>query len=155
MRRKEREITDIATIESIIRRSDTCRVALVDGDEPYLVAMNFGYLNGDKPLVYFHCAPEGRKLDIIRKNNKAAFLFDTDHLLVGGEKACDFTMKYSSVAGKGILSVVTSNEERNLGMNCIMKQYTGNGDYSFSPSTFSRTTILKLEIQEMSGKVVK
>jgi nitroimidazol reductase NimA-like FMN-containing flavoprotein (pyridoxamine 5'-phosphate oxidase superfamily) len=47
MRKKEREVTDIAELESIISRSDVCRVAFADKDVPYIVTMNFGYMHGE------------------------------------------------------------------------------------------------------------
>ena len=45
-------------------------LAFVDGDEPYVISMNFGYK--DKAL-YLHSATEGRKIEIIKKNNKVCF----------------------------------------------------------------------------------
>lgn len=154
MRRKEREISDPSVIDDIIKRCDVCRIALVDGDKPYIVAMNFGYLRASPSLIYFHCAPSGRKLDIISRNNKSCFQFDTDHNMVSGERACDFTMKYSSVVGEGKISVVQSPEERDFGLNIIMKQYTGVVGHSFNKKTMERTTILRLEITSMTGKKV-
>ena len=155
MRRKEREISDPRIIDEIIARCEVCHVALADGEMPYIVAMNFGYSRGNPSVIYFHCAPEGRKLDIIGRNNNACFMLDTDHNLESGEKACDFTMKYSSVVGSGTISIAESPGEREKGLNTIMKQYTGRNDYSFNASTMTRTTILKLEISEISGKMVR
>jgi nitroimidazol reductase NimA-like FMN-containing flavoprotein (pyridoxamine 5'-phosphate oxidase superfamily) len=117
--------------------------------------MNFGYKRGNPSILYFHCAPAGRKLEMIERNNNACFQFDTDHNLLSGERACDFTMKYSSIIGFGKISVADTAEERESGLNIIMKQYTGRDDYSFNASTMKRTTILKLEISEMSCKMVE
>lgn len=155
MRRKERENTDQSVTDSVIARSEVCHLALADGNIPYIVAMNFGYKKGNPSQLYFHCAPAGRKLDIIRRNNIACFQFDTDHHLEKGERACDFTMKYSSVVGYGSISIVDSEEEREAGLNIIMKQYTGREGYSFNQATMSRTVILRLEISEISCKIVK
>ena len=69
MRRKEREITAIDEIEEIIGRCDVCRIALTDDNIPYIVTMNFGYSGGVQKKLFFHSAGEGRKIDIIRKNN--------------------------------------------------------------------------------------
>jgi len=66
MRRKEKEITDSAEIEQIIRKARVCRLGLVDDREPYVVPVCFGY---EKNAFYFHCAPEGRKIELIKKNN--------------------------------------------------------------------------------------
>ncbi len=69
MRKKEREVADLQEIESIINMSEVCRLAFADMNVPYIVTMNFGYSGGDKKHLYFHCATEGRKLEMIRKNN--------------------------------------------------------------------------------------
>ena len=65
MRKKNKEITDIDEIEGIIKKATCCRIGLVDGDEPYIVPLNFGYENS---TLYFHGASEGRKIDLIKDN---------------------------------------------------------------------------------------
>lgn len=85
MRRRDREITDISVMESIIRDSSVCRMGLCDGDRPYVVPMNFGYRDGK---VYMHSALEGKKLDIIRKNPDVCLEFETDLEIVRAEEAC-------------------------------------------------------------------
>ncbi|HNU36390.1 MAG TPA: pyridoxamine 5'-phosphate oxidase family protein, partial [Methanomassiliicoccales archaeon] len=67
MRKAEREIMDQGELEEVIRRAEVCRLAMVDDGKPYIVPMNFGYRNG---CLYFHCAKEGRKLDVLRENPK-------------------------------------------------------------------------------------
>jgi len=155
MRKKDREISDPELIEDIILRTEVCRVALCDEEQPYMVSMNFGYLAGDSPKLYFHCAREGRKLDIIKKNNRAYFQMDTDHRLIKSDIACDFTMKFSSVAGSGRLYIVESEEERQKGLNILMKQYSGRDDFSFKPGVMNRTHILRLDIESITGKICK
>jgi nitroimidazol reductase NimA-like FMN-containing flavoprotein (pyridoxamine 5'-phosphate oxidase superfamily) len=154
MRRKDREINDINRIEEIIGRCDVCRLAMCDGNTPYMVAMNFGYIRGEPSCLYFHCATAGKKLDIIRKNNNVFFQFDTDHKLVSAGEACDFTMKYSSVTGSGKIYIVDTEEERFRGLNVLMKQYSGKDDYAFKPGLMKNTLILRIDIEEMIGKVV-
>jgi uncharacterized protein len=152
MRRKEREITKITDIESIILKSDVCRIALANENMPYIVTMNFGYSPGKPPILYFHCAREGRKLEMMRQNNFVCFEMDTDHCIQKGEKGCDWGMNYSSVVGYGRISIVEDNAERITGLNSIMDHYGGYGFYSYDEKVLSGTTILKLEISEMSGK---
>jgi nitroimidazol reductase NimA-like FMN-containing flavoprotein (pyridoxamine 5'-phosphate oxidase superfamily) len=152
MRRNDREISDIKEIESIISRADVCRVALADNNIPYIVTMNFGYSGGADKKLFFHCAKEGRKLDMIRKNNYVCFEFDTDHDLYSGKKACDYSMKYSSVVGWGHIFILTGDEEKREGLNYIMKHYTNRTDFSYNPKVFDKTVILGLNIKEMTGK---
>jgi len=152
MRKKEREIKEISEIESIILKSDVCRIAMANENMPYIVTMNFGYSGGNAPSLYFHCAKEGRKLDMIRQNNFVCFEMDTAHELYKGEKGCDWGMNYSSVVGYGKISIVEDFEERIFGLNQIMNHYGGSGFHSYDEKVLARTTILKLVITEISGK---
>jgi nitroimidazol reductase NimA-like FMN-containing flavoprotein (pyridoxamine 5'-phosphate oxidase superfamily) len=152
MRRNDRLITDSAKIEQIIKKSDVCRIAMVDGDLPYLVTMNFGYKPGNPACLYFHCANEGRKLDIIKKNNTVCFQMDIDHELITADKACGFTMHFKSIVGYGQINSVSSREEKIEGLNYIMKQYTGKDSFEYAYKMLDKTTILKLEIESMNAK---
>jgi len=153
MRKKEREVNDKETLESIIRNSEVCRIALFDEDTPYIVAMNFGYIMGNPSILYFHCATEGKKIDLIKLNNNVFFQMDTDHRIINSSKACGFSMKYKSIVGKGKVFIIEEESEKIKGLNVIMKQYTGRDDFSFDPKTLQNTGILRLEISELTGKM--
>lgn len=152
MRKKEREIIDMTEIESIIRRADACRIAFADGNVPYIVTVNFGYHRGKKMRFFFHCAREGRKLEMIRKNNYVCFEMDTDHKLIKGKTACDFTMKYRSITGYGYISVIKNEREKIKGLNCIMSHYSDNTNFTYNQAILEKTTVLCLEIDQISGK---
>jgi uncharacterized protein len=152
MRRNEREISEIILIEEIIKKADVCRVAFANGNIPYIVTMNFGYIPGSEKKLFFHCAPAGRKLDMIKENNYVCFEMDTDHEIYGGEKGCDWGMNYSSVIGYGNVSVITDRESKIAGLNCIMAKYGGEKEYNYDEKVLARTTILQLDITEITGK---
>ena len=150
MRRQDKEITDIKAIENIIERSLVCRLALSDNGQPYIVPLSFGYQ--DKTL-YFHVAREGRKLDILRNNNNVCFEFDIDQKIVGGKKACNWSMKYRSVIGFGKAKVLDDFELKKTALDCIMKHYADEGPFEFPVESLQRTVIIKVDIEQMSGKV--
>jgi uncharacterized protein len=152
MRKKEREVNDNESIELIISNSDVCRIAFASDNMPYIVTMNFGYSGGDQPCLYFHCANEGRKLEMIKKNNYVCFQMDTDHKIYGGEKGCDWGMRFSSVVGYGKISVVDDQLSRKKGLDCLMKHYTCDQNFTYVEEVLVRTTILRLDITEMTGK---
>jgi uncharacterized protein len=152
MRRKDREINDTESIESIISDSDVCRVSFADNNTPYIVVMNFGYSGGESPCLWFHCASEGKKLEMIKRNNYVCFEMDTDHRIFGGENGCDWGMNYSSVVGYGHISVVSDPAYRKEGLDCIMKHYGGDQHFTYDGKVMARTTVLKLNITEMTGK---
>ncbi|HOW10519.1 MAG TPA: pyridoxamine 5'-phosphate oxidase family protein [Bacteroidales bacterium] len=152
MRRSEREITDQKEIEQIFESADVCRIAFADNNVPYIVTMNFGFSGFHSPALYFHCAGEGKKLEMIRKNNHVCFEMDTDHELCEGHGACDFGMKYRSVVGWGRMRIITDEQEKIKGLDHIMSHYSGKTGFSYDRSTLARMLVLKLEISRMTGK---
>lgn len=152
MRREDREVKDNNDMELIISHSDVCRIAFSDNNIPYIVTMNFGYIGGDNPCLYFHCAPEGRKIDLIGKNNFVCFEMDTDHKLYKGENGCDWGMKYSSIVGYGRISIISGNHEKKKGLDSIMAHYSDRSDFTYNEKIMTRTTVLRLDIEEMKGK---
>jgi nitroimidazol reductase NimA-like FMN-containing flavoprotein (pyridoxamine 5'-phosphate oxidase superfamily) len=125
---------------------------LVDNGLPYIVTLNFGYKPGTPAILYFHCANKGRKLDIIEKNNTACFQMDIDHELITAKKACGFGMNFKSIIGYGKIYKVINIQEKIEGLNSIMKQYTDKDSFNYEEKMLDATTILKLEIDELTGK---
>lgn len=152
MRRDERNVSDIRLIEKIILKADVCRIGFANGNIPYIVTMNFGFTSVPGRTLYFHCANEGRKLEMIKSNNFVCFEMDIDHQLKTGDKGCDWGMRYSSVVGYGYISIITDQDQKKAGLDCIMRHYGSAKEYSYNPKVFDRTTILRLDIKEMTGK---
>lgn len=150
MRRRDKEITDRATIESIIRRAQVCRVGCVDNGRPYIIPLCFGYEAG---ALYFHAAQEGRKLDVLRQNPHVCFEFDIDQELLRGQAACEWGMKYRSVIGFGSVSILEDVEAKQTALDCIMRQYQAQEPYTYSDTSLEKTVIIKIDIHEMTGKV--
>jgi uncharacterized protein len=148
MRRSEKEITDESAIEAIINASLVCRLALSDGNQPYIVPLSFGYQ--DKTL-YFHSAREGKKIDIINKNNCVCFEFDVNTEIIKAEKACKWGMKYQSVIGFGKAVLVENIVEKEKALNIIINHYS-NQNWQFPDEAIKKIAIIKIEIDKMTGK---
>ena len=148
MRLSEREITDQTAMEAIIRSSLVCRLGLSDENRPYIVPLCFGYQ--DRTL-YFHGAREGKKIDLLRKNPYVCFEFDLNSGVKEAEKACKWGMSYQSVIGSGKASLLDDPEEKREALGIIMGQY-GDGEFSFSENIIEKTGIIKIDIEEMTGK---
>jgi nitroimidazol reductase NimA-like FMN-containing flavoprotein (pyridoxamine 5'-phosphate oxidase superfamily) len=148
MRRKEQEITDKAAIESIIARSTVCRLALSEDDRSYIVPLCFGY---EDNALYFHTAREGKKIDILKKNNRVCFEVDCDHELVTNETACKWSMKYRSVVGFGKAFVKDDLESRRKALDIVMRHYGGRPS-DYSAAIMEKMLVIKVEIESMTGK---
>ena len=148
MRRKEKEILDRAQIDAILERALVCRIALCDDSTPYILPVNFGYEDG---CLYIHCALKGKKLDILKRNSMVCFEVDIDHALVVGATPCSHTFRYRSVIGFGSAVFVDNVTEKRKGLDAIVKHYSG-GHPSYSDDARAKVTILKIEIESMTGK---
>lgn len=69
MRKADREITDSGKILSFIDGCSTIRVGMFDEKYPYIVPLSFGWEQKDGiTVLYFHCAKEGKKIDLLTNN---------------------------------------------------------------------------------------
>lgn len=151
MRRKDREIKDFNEMIEIIKRCDVCRIAMNDGNTPYIVPLNFGVdVQDEQVFFYFHCAMEGKKLDLLRKNNQVAFEMDCNHNFILYEERMSCTMGYESVMGHGIMEVVPDDEKYH-GLKILMRQYHAE-DFQFNTNMMKVTTVLKMTVTDMTGK---
>ena len=148
MRRSDREIIERSEIDGIIRGCQVCHLGLTDGLEPYVVPLSFGY---DGQALYFHCAREGRKLDILRKNSRVCFEFDILDGLVTGDAACQWGMAYRSVIGAGRGHVVEGLDEKRQALALLMKQYADSG-FTFPDMALEAVAVIRVDIDSISGK---
>ena len=149
LRRKDKEIKDPKIIQNILKENTICRIALSDRDEPYIVSMNYGY---DGESIYLHCAPEGRKMDIMKRNNRICLEITDSTKLKGSEKACNFSTKYRSVIGFGFVAEITGYAEKEAGLQIIMQQQTGIKGWSFADKDINNIAVLKITFDTVSGK---
>ncbi len=144
------DIVDMDELEAIIKRCDTCHVGMVDGDEPYVLAFNFGY---EDQTLWLHCAKEGKKLEILKRNNNVCVQFDTDHKLFARHEqvACSWRMAYRSVLIHGQAILVEDEEEKMKGLNIMMKNYSDK-EFKYSKPAVDNIMIIKIPVAAISGR---
>lgn len=152
MRRKDKEIKDKKTLETILKKSQVCRIALTQDNMPYIIPMNFVYENNS---IYMHSAVEGRKIDMIKKNNQVCFEVDIGGELVINDIACKSTYKYQSVIGFGEIFIIMNKKEKEMALNLLMEKYSGESKWSFLEGALEKILILKIIFKELSGKKSK
>lgn len=151
MRRKDREITDFHEIIEIIKKCDVCRIALNDEEFPYIVPLNFGLdVEGEQVYFYFHAAMEGKKLELIEKDNRATFEMDCDHKFILYEERMSCTMGYASVIGHGYIENV-ADEVKYEALKILMRQYHAE-DFKFNTDMMKVTKVLRMRVTDMVGK---
>lgn len=153
MRRTNIEVTDPEKIDRIIRSCHCCRLGFQDGEDVYLVPLNFGYLREDETRIfYFHGAHEGRKIQLIQKNGRAGFELDTGFRLIEGQYACDYTAAYQSVMGNGKVTILTDPADKQRALQMIMAQSTGKVGWEFTQQQLDLACLFQLEVEEISCK---
>lgn len=151
MRRSDREITDRNEMIEIIERCDVCRLALNDEGYPYILPLNFGMrIEEGQIVLYFHGANEGKKYELIAKDDRASFEMDCSHKLVTNVDEGNCTMNYESVIGRGRIRMIP--EEEKYDALCVLMQHYHKEDFPFNRAVMPQTTVFKLVVEEMSGK---
>ena len=153
MRRREKAIVDRTEIEDIIRRADVCRLGLCDDGRPYIVPLNFGY---EDDALYFHSAPDGKKIDIIKKNPSVCFEVEVDLEFVKAEAACDWSANYESVIGFGKAVIIEDEDSKRQGLDVIMRHYAAeaasDGDYTYTEAALAKMVVIRVDVESMTGK---
>ncbi len=148
MRRQDREIVDTERLWEILRSAEICRVAFCSEDWPYIVPMNFGCLDGK---LYFHCASDGTKLDLLKANANVCFEVEANVKIVPGDQACNWSVRYQSVIGLGQASVVEGLDERRAGIKALLAQYS-NANTEIPEQISPKTVVLRVDVHSLTGK---
>lgn len=155
MRRKDREVKGSQEIRRILDACKVCRLGISDGLKPYIVPMNMAYdLDGEDLIIYFHCAKEGKKLDLIRTNPQVGFEMDREIALTEGKTPCQYSYQYESIIGSGYAELLEDETEKAKVLAKIMKQQTGKDfdDFERNPKLACAVTIIKVTADEYSCK---
>jgi hypothetical protein len=152
MRRSERALTDKQDLFDILTEATVCRLALADTPCPYIVPLNFGFDWVDTPLLYFHCANAGRKLELLAKSPLVGFELDVGHRLIEAASPCNWSMRYKSIIGRGTVGKIEDDGERLYGLCRIMAHYGFIGTPDFDALELRRTVVLRMVVEEMTGK---
>jgi uncharacterized protein len=148
MRRKEREITDHAEIEYILKTGKVMHIALTDGLVPYIVPVFYAY---DGKSIYFHSAKAGGKVEIMKRNNNICFEISLDQGVIESDTACDFEVRHRTVIGIGKAVFVEENAEKIEALNRIVGLFTVK-KFEFPAANLHATLVVKIEIESMKGK---
>ena len=153
MRRADREVTDYQQIKSIIEQAKVVHLGMIDNDRPYIVPMQYGFVFADGKLtLYVHCAKEGRKLDVIKKNPRVFIELETNVAIVsGGDVPCKYGSEYASVMGDGRAVIVEDSAEKIFGLQLMMKTQSGR-DFEITKQMAASVTVLRIDVPCVTAK---
>jgi len=152
MRRADKEITERALIFQIINSAQVCRLGLAMGNTPYVLPVSFGY---DGQAIYFHTAPEGRKITFLTANPQVCFEFEHGVEVVRHDSnPCQWTFSFQSVIGYGTVVELMTTAEKIEGVNHIMRHYSGRA-WPISAADVEGTRVWRITIESLTGKQSK
>jgi nitroimidazol reductase NimA-like FMN-containing flavoprotein (pyridoxamine 5'-phosphate oxidase superfamily) len=149
VRRKDREITDPAEMWQVLETTKYVTVALCMNNEPYLVSLSHGY-DQAKNCLYFHCAPEGKKLVYAQANSQ---VWGQAVLDFGVTDECDYA--YTSVHFSGKIRLLEDLAEKQHAMEVLVRQVSPSPEEKLSKiksEKLAKTTMGRIDIEYMTGK---
>lgn len=146
MRKSQRQLSSEDTIE-ILNSADFGFLAINGEEYAYGVPINYVYGN---EKIYFHCAAEGQKLDMIKKNNKVSFTAVTKHDILADK----FSTDYRSAIVFGTAEEVCG-EEKIAALMAFVKKFSS--DYmeegrKYVEKAADKAKVYGIRIDHVTGK---
>ncbi len=154
MRRSDRQITDLAAIRTILEGENHLHLGLADGGMPYVVPMSYGYTLTDegKLIFYLHCANEGEKLDILRRNPRVSFEVSRQVRIAPSDTTDQWTAKYRSVMGCGRAVIEQTRQEKERSLTQLLRHLGYEGPAFFRDTVVDRIVTIRIEAESYTGK---
>lgn len=102
-------------VDNLLKCGRICRMALNDSPQPYIIPMDYVYVNGK---MYFHFASYGRKVELFTKNPNVSVEVDCFN---------DDITRYESVTLMGKLEKVTDPGEKKVASDALLNSISARG----------------------------
>ena len=154
MRRNDRLIDDSAVLRAFLAQENVLHLGLTDGQAPYVVPMSYGFdwPEDGKPTFYLHCAGEGLRLSLIRKNPRVCVEISKQLRIVPGPVPCSWTSKYKSVIAFGTAHILTDLSDKAAALRAVLRQSGYKDTAKFTSEMLTRVTALRIDVESMTGK---
>jgi nitroimidazol reductase NimA-like FMN-containing flavoprotein (pyridoxamine 5'-phosphate oxidase superfamily) len=150
MRRQDRAIGE-GEAKQILEKGEYGVLSTVSEDgQPYGVPLSYTYI-GD--VIYFHCAPEGHKLDNIGNNKKVSFC------VVGKTEVVPekFGTTYESAIVFGE-ALEVKDDEKHAGLVALLRKYSPGHieeGLRYIEATGGNARVYKIAVESITGKAKK
>ena len=151
LRRKDQEIGDSAELKTILAKTLYVTVAMCKDNEPYLVTLSHGY-DEERNAIYFHCAFEGKKIEILKANDRVWGQALVDRGYVQGQ--CDHL--FSTVQFSGRMRFVEDAQEKRHALAVMIGRLELDPEKvmaaKVTDARMATTCIGRIDIEFLSGK---
>lgn len=151
VRRQDRLLDEARALE-LLEKGEYGVLSMVSDEGGYGIPVNFVW--DGKQSVYIHCAPAGRKLEAIEKNNKVSLCIVGNVNLLPGK----FTTEYESAIFFGTAHIHLTDEEKMEALHLLIDKLSA--DFKdigakYAEKSFHRVEIIRIDFTEFSGKQKK
>lgn len=147
--RRFKQLLSHEVCEAVLKRNTSGVLTMIPKEGyPYPVPLSYVYDDGK---LYFHCAKEGYKLEVLKENAKVAFcVIDQDEIVP--EK---YTTYFRSVIAYGKARILETKEEMYAPILKLCERYVPHnpeGHEKEIASAIQRMKMIEVTIEEMTGK---
>ena len=137
-------------MEALLRRSAIGRLAMTTEDGPYVVAMNYIFVEG---CIYLHSGPKGRKVEALLADPRVCFLVDEVGPQVTWEIGCGISQIYESVICFGKAEFVEELDEKRRVLELMVRKFIPkDSPFSLVDGNVRNTALIKIRLEWMTGK---
>ncbi len=151
LRRHDKALDDPVELDAVLARTRWVTLAMCRGNEPYLVVVNHGY-DPARRRLYFHCAEDGRKMEILRVNPRVWGIAVEDLGYLDGE--CDHAFR--SVMFGGLVTFLESEAEKREALEVMIRQLESEPGSvmarTLTPARLASVTVGRVDLEVMTGK---
>ncbi len=150
IRRMEKAITSPAEMLDILRGQKFLTLAMCEGGRPYQVSMNYAFDERER-CFYAHCAPEGRKIGILRANPAVWGQVVEDRGYVVGK--CEHS--YRTVGFEGEVEFVDDLAERRRALEAMIDSLDPDSaplKAKLTDKVCQVTQVLRIKVLAMTAK---
>lgn len=134
----------------VLDRAPYITVSMTD-EEGVPYALPLSLARKDEMTFYFHCAMEGRKLDILRKNPRVCLSAVTRCKPVIGPKDGSFTLEFRSAIAFGEAEMVEERGEKIQAMRLICERFLPQHMEAFDTAiarSLDHTAVVRIRLSE-------
>ena len=150
MRRADKEFKEQKELRKVRRETCYMTLAMARAGEPYLVSLSHGY-DEERNCLYFHCAPEGKKLEYMKANPEVWGQVIMDHGYV--EREC--THSYATVMFRGRVSFIEDPVEKLRALKTMLWQLEPDAEARekrLNTDGLGSTVFGRVDVEYMTGK---
>ena len=155
IRRQDRSVPEEAY--RILAQGVVAHVAFVQDEQPYVIPFSYHYDPAQPEHLYLHGSATTRTLLHMGSGNAVSICVTLLDGLVYSRTAMNHSMNYHSVVCFGKAHSVESEQEKRVVFEAMIARYfegrTAGRDYAAAtPEQLNATTMVRVEIEEMSAK---